>query len=72
MTIDAIRKLHAVPAKRGMRVLVGVNGVAGKIVGARDGFLRVKIDATGIVEDQHASWKIDYIDSGGEVIKSCK
>lgn len=72
MTINAIRKLHGVPAKRGMRVLVGVDGMAGKIVGARGGYLRVKMDATGVVEDQHASWKIDYIDPAGEVIKSYK
>ena len=72
MTIAGVRKLHRVPAKRGMRVIVGENKASATIVGSRDGYLRVKIDATGRIEDQHASWKIAYLDEKGVVIRHCQ
>jgi hypothetical protein len=68
--IANIRRSRGVPAKRGMRVFYRHENRFGTIVGARCGYLRIRLDGDKIAKSFHPTWKIDYLDMCGEVIYS--
>ncbi|ELY6122524.1 TPA: hypothetical protein LUJ82_000852 [Acinetobacter baumannii] len=61
-TIEAIRKMYGVPAKRGMRVLA--EGKPGVITGTRkDGtmHLTIKLDGENKSRYFHPTWEMKYV-----------
>lgn len=54
-----IRETYKVPAKRGMRVRF--NGLNGRIVGSRGGYLRVRLDGSKRPLICHPTWEMVYL-----------
>ena len=65
MSIDCIRKLRQVPAKiRGrVRYMGSADGVPreGTIVGARGGYLQIRLDGDKWAGTYHPTWKLEYL-----------
>ena len=60
MSMDYIRNHYNVPAKIGIRVVA--QGREGTIVGARNAYLRIKIDGEKNVLSFHPTWEMEYGD----------
>ena len=69
-SIEDIRRSRGVPAKRGMVVRYYGSGKVqlGRIVSARNGYLRILLDGDRFPKSFHSTWKLDYLDNFGEVI----
>jgi len=66
MSLDYIRKTYGVPAKRGGRIVYNGDanrpGQKGTIVGARNQYLRIRLDDhPGVVSSFHPTWEITYL-----------
>lgn len=65
MSISQIRESRGVPAKVGGRVRYtgSANGVPreGVIVGARNGYLQIRLDGDSHAGDYHPTWKLEYL-----------
>lgn len=64
-----IREHYGVPAKRGARIRytdIGRHVWTGRIVSARDGYLRVRVDDPRYPEAVrlllHPTWNVEYLD----------
>lgn len=70
MSIANIRASRGVPAKRFGRVLYTGSGDGieryGTIVGARDGYLRIRLDGEQHAKSYHPTWKLQYLDTPDE------
>ena len=58
--MDYIRKKYKVPAKRGMKVIA--QGHNGTIVGARNGYLRIRIEGEKNILSFHPTWEMEYLE----------
>ncbi|WP_454667882.1 hypothetical protein [Acinetobacter calcoaceticus] len=61
-TMEAIRKMYGVPAKRGMRVVA--SGKPGVITGTRkDGtmHLTIRLDGESKPKNFHPTWEMEYV-----------
>ena len=57
--MEYIRKRYNVPAKRGMKVIAQRrNGI---IVGARNGYLLIRIEGEKDILSFHPTWKMEYL-----------
>ena len=58
-----IRKMYAVPAKRGGRVIYtgGVKDRKGTIISARNAHLRIRMDDNNTIILCHPTWKMEYL-----------
>lgn len=56
--MEYIREQYNVPAKQGMKVVA--QGRNGTIVGARGGYLRIKIVGERNVLSFHPTWEMEY------------
>lgn len=65
MSMDYIRRIYGVPAKRGGRVsyTAGKTAVLGTIVSARENYLRVRFDESGKTRSMHPTWMMEFMDS---------
>jgi hypothetical protein len=70
MSMESIRKVRGVPAKRGMRVWDRYKKEFGTIKGARGGYLRIQLDSNCFAVNYHPTWMLDYLDEDGNVIYS--
>jgi hypothetical protein len=70
MSMEQIRRTRGVPAKRGMRVLYTTKNRFGTIIGARGGYLQIRLDGDKHARSYHPTWKLDYLDKDGLVIHS--
>ena len=70
MTMVSIREHRGVPAKRGMRVFDRHKNRYGTIRSARGGYLRIQLDGDNYSFNYHPTWKLDYLDTDGNVILS--
>jgi hypothetical protein len=65
MSLEYIRKTYDVPAKRGTRVKFTPDSrdkpEFGKIVGAKAGVLRVRMDGSKRTTFCHPTWQIEYL-----------
>lgn len=68
MAIADIRRTRGVPAKVGMRVLYRYESRYGVIVGARGGYLRIRLDGDRHAGSYHPTWELDYLDAAGVVL----
>lgn len=59
-----IRRFRGVPAKRGGRVryLGGDAPKLGTIVGARGGYLRIRLDGEDYIGTYHPTWELEFLD----------
>lgn len=64
MSMEYIRRMYNVPAKRGMRVrFVGpCVQFDGTIVSSRGGYLRVRSDDNNWVYTLHPAWNVQYLE----------
>ena len=65
MSLDYIRECYGVPAKRGMTIIA--QGRKGTIVGARNAYLRVRLEGEKDVLSFHPTWEIEYPEIKEEV-----
>lgn len=70
MTMANIRRTRAVPAKRGMRIFCRYSQRFGRILSAKHGYLRILLDGDKYPGHFHPTFKLNYLDGDGEVIKS--
>ncbi|TWU67279.1 hypothetical protein V7x_28530 [Crateriforma conspicua] len=68
--METIRRTRGVPAKRGGRVFDRNLGRFGTIMSARAGYLRIRLDGSRYPTCYHPTWRLDYLDDQGQVIKS--
>lgn len=61
--MEYIKHYHAVPARRGLRVIA--NGKPGVITGSRGAYLRIRLDGMRISRLYHPTWNIDYYSISG-------
>lgn len=63
MSMEYIRKTYGVPAKRGAKIEINSDGIywAGTIVGARGGYLRVRVPGCERILTMHPTWRIFYL-----------
>ena len=64
MSMEQIRKSRGVPAKRGGRVLYKGkvnNWREGTIVGARGGYLQIRLDGDKHAGSYHPTWMLEYL-----------
>ena len=62
-----IRKAYNVPAKRGARIRMTLDGnrtYIGTIKSAKNGSLRVQFDGVNYVSTIHPTWHIEYLSGG--------
>lgn len=59
--MDWIRKTYGVDARRGMKVKV--DGKAGVIVSAKNGYIMVRFDGKKRSEPCHPTWRVEYEES---------
>jgi len=57
--MEYIRNYYKVPAKRGM--LVKYQGKPGIIVGAKDAYLRIRLEGEKSIGSYHPTWEIQYL-----------
>lgn len=58
--MEYIRKKYKIPVKRGMKVIAqGRNGI---IVGAKNGYLRIRIESKKNISSFHPTWEIEYLE----------
>ena len=58
--MEYIRKKYKVPAKYGMKVIAqGRNGI---IVGAKNGYLRIRIEGEKNILSFHPTWEMKYLE----------
>ena len=69
--IAQLRRYRNVPAKRGMRVRDTHQNRLGTIRSARDGYLMIQLDGDKWPSTFHPTWRLDYLDDSGSIIKSC-
>ena len=67
MTLQHIRDSRGVPVKRGMRVRYtgGVAPKYGTVIGAKHGYVRIRIDGEKNAGSYHPTWELEYFDSEG-------
>lgn len=68
--MESIRKMYGVPAKRGMRVFYTHNECYGTIKSSSGSYLKIQLDGEKRVGNYHPTWKLEYLNSDGEVIYS--
>lgn len=63
MSLEYIRNYYSVPAKRGGRIrFTGFDAPReGKIVGARQQYLRVRFDGWKRPQTLHPTWEVTYL-----------
>lgn len=61
MSLEQIRRSRNVPAKRGGRVFDRFYQRYGTIVGARNGYLRIRLDGNTHPVNYHPTWELDYL-----------
>jgi hypothetical protein len=62
MSLEYIREVYNVPARRGMKVIAhGRNGI---IVGAKGPHLRIKIQGEKNILSFHPTWEMEYLSEG--------
>ena len=70
MSMEQIRQHRGVPAKRGMRVYDRHHKKHGTIVGAKGGYVRIRLDGQRYAHSFHPTWHLDYLDKNGDVLFS--
>lgn len=67
MSMEYIRRVYGVPAKRGMRVVFDGNGqnMAGTITGSSGQYLLIRITGQQQSKLFHPTWSIRYITPDG-------
>lgn len=64
MSMDYIRRIYNVPARRGVRLRFcdSIGGPReGRIVGSRGQYLRVRLDGETSTRTMHPTWRIEYL-----------
>lgn len=64
MSMEYIREYYGVPAEVGTNVIA--QGRKGTIVGAKNAYIRVKIDGEKNIILFHPTWEIEYLDQDVE------
>ena len=59
MSLEYIRRVYKVPAKRGMAVRA--EGQKGRILGARGPYLRILLEGEIIKKLFHPTWEMEYL-----------
>ena len=63
MSLEYIRKVYSVPAKRGTQVIA--HGESGVITGAQGSQLRIRIEGIKRIRFYHPTWEMQYLTEAG-------